>query len=136
MQEPHSPGGNRDSTLGVRTQGIVCNRTQGKRSNSIGAWARPTCWSWRVSWSGRGWGRVAAAHPGDIDTGGRHIGEYCWWMTYWLISSKTCPHPTACRQPCWDASGQRTNWVRTQLHPLADRLPKDKKAHSCLWTSP
>ena len=27
---------------------LHCN--QGKSNNLIGAWARPTCWSWRVSW--------------------------------------------------------------------------------------
>ena len=43
----------------------------------------------------------------------------------WLISTKTWPHPTAYKCPCWDASGQTTNWVGTQPYSSADRLPKD-----------
>ena len=29
--------------------------TQGKSSDFTEAWARPTCWSWKVSWGGREW---------------------------------------------------------------------------------
>ena len=36
-----------------RTPGLTCTGTLGKSSHVIGAWARPTCCSWRVSW-GRG----------------------------------------------------------------------------------
>ena len=63
-----------------------------------------------------GWryrGHLAAAHPEDTDTGGRHVGEHsnrstlCWQLTSWLISTKTRPHPTACRCQCRDASGQQ-----------------------------
>ena len=40
------------------------------------------------------------------------------------FGTETWPHPTACRLQCWDTSGQTTNWVGTQPHPSADRLPK------------
>ena len=40
------------------------------------------------------------------------------------FGTETCPHPTACRLQCWDASGQTTNSVGTQPHPSADRVPK------------
>ena len=72
LQELHRTGGNRDFTLQGHTQNLACTRTQGKSSNLIGAWARPTCWSWRIL--RRGWDcSVAVAYPGDIDTGRSHI---------------------------------------------------------------
>ena len=43
----------------------------------------------------------------------------------WHFGTKTWLHPTAWRLQCWDASGQAANWVGTQPHPSADRLPKD-----------
>ena len=64
--------GERDFTLKGRTQNPMCTGTQSKNVNLIGAWARPTCWSWRVSWRDR----AAMAQPGDIDIGGRDIGKY------------------------------------------------------------
>ena len=38
------------------------------------------------------------------------------WAT---ILEKSCP-----THQSWEAPGQTTNWLGTQLHPLADRLPK------------
>ena len=77
-------------------------------------------------------GRWTLAHPGDIDTGGSCFGkhlphEHCYWrLPSWLISAfKTWPYPKSCRCQCWDASDPTINWAGTQLHPLADRLPKD-----------
>ena len=59
---------------------------QGKSSNLIDAWARPSYESWRVSGRvgvgvvverGVGLGlRVAAMHSKGIDTGGRHTKEH------------------------------------------------------------
>ena len=53
-QERHRPGVNRESTLGK------CTRSHrhwgpGESSASTGAWDRPACWSWTVSFAGRGW---------------------------------------------------------------------------------
>ena len=42
LQQLYRTGGNRDSTLGGRTQGLMHYGTQGKSSDSIGAWGRPT----------------------------------------------------------------------------------------------
>ena len=99
-------------------------RTQGKSSDFIGAWARPTCGSWRVSSGGRGelWFTVGtrkleAEVPGNI-----HQCEFSWGLPF---GTKTWPHPTACWFQHWDARGQKTNRVGTQLHPSADRLAKD-----------
>ena len=52
FQEAHRTGGNKE-----HTQNLMCVGTEVKSSYSIGAWARPTCWSWRVSQTGGG-GRV------------------------------------------------------------------------------
>lgn len=41
--------GNADFTLKGHTQSLMHMGTQGKGSNLIGSWIRPTCWSWRVS---------------------------------------------------------------------------------------
>ena len=89
-------------------------RTQGKSSNFIGTCCRPTCWSYRVSWGGRGqlWlteemrTRVAEV-----------LGH-----THWCELS--------CRPPHWHqatASGMsqaNNNRVGTQPHSSGDRLPK------------
>ena len=95
----------------------------GQSSDSTGAWARPTCASWRVSW-GEGIG------------GGSLWGQGHWWWTPQGIpigvsspggrqfGTETWPHPTTCRLQCWDTSGQTTNRVGTEPHPSADRLPK------------
>ena len=42
-------------------------RPRAKAVYLIGTWTRPTCWSWRVSWTGWGRGKTMA-HPGDINT--------------------------------------------------------------------
>lgn len=74
---------------------ISCIESQGKSSNLIGAWARPTCWFWSL-----------LEHPGDTDTGGSHTEEHSvpwtlllWQLTSWLISFKIWnhPQPTGCR---------------------------------------
>lgn len=59
-----------------------------------------------------------------LDTAaGKH---YCGILPL-LSSLRTQPYasPMACRCQCWDASGQATNWVGRQPHPLADRLTQD-----------
>ena len=69
------------------TQNLTRTRTQGKSSNLIDAWARPSYESWRVSgrvgvgvggWKGGvGLGlRVAAVHSKGTDTSGRHTSEH------------------------------------------------------------
>ena len=101
----------------------VCTGTQRKSSDFIGAWARPTCCSWRVSWGGGG-------------SYGSLWGQGHWWWRYWGVligmsspgghhfDTKTWLHPIACRLQCWDTSGQTTNRVGKEPHPSADRLPK------------
>ena len=41
-----------DSTLEGRTQGFTCTGARDKAVAPQGAWARPTCRSWRVRWWG------------------------------------------------------------------------------------
>ena len=98
--------------------------TQGKSSDFIGPWTRPTCWSWRVSWAGGGvgcgslwgqghsWWRYQGVLIGLGFSGGCHFVTKMW------------RHPTICRIQCWDASGQTTNRAGAQHHPSSDRLPK------------
>ena len=128
MQELHRTGGSGHSTLEGLTQGLVHTRTQGKGSDFIGAWAGPTCWSWRVSWGGRVWlwlslrtWTLVVETLGSVQLcecqGGRYLA--------WVISTKTGPYPTACRLQYCDTSGQTTNRAGAQPHPSADRLPKD-----------
>ena len=115
--------GETDSTLRGCTQGLTCTRTQGKSSDPIRAWARPTCWSWRVSgeaggscgpsWGqGHWWWRYQEIFISVSAPGGCHIG------------TKTWSHETACSLRCWDTSGQTTKRAGTQPHPPAGRLPK------------
>ena len=69
---------------------------------------------------------MAVVHCRDKDTGsGRFdklIGMSPLEGRHYL--TKTWPHPTICRLQCWDTSGQTTNRVGTQPHPLADKLLK------------
>ena len=59
FQESHKTGERRNLK---GTQNLTCSGTQGKSTNLIGAWARPTCWSWRVF--GVGWGGATVAPLG------------------------------------------------------------------------
>ena len=104
----HRTGGNRNTTLGGCTQGLVCTRNQGDKA-------------------------VASQEPGpDLPAGSvvspGEVGGSCgplqgqrhWWWRYWEIligmscpaghhfDAKTWPHPTACGFQCWDASGLTT----------------------------
>ena len=74
------------------------SHTPGPRAEAViltGAWVRPTCWSWRVSWSSR-------RHSGDIETGRIHLGElllprgyWCWQEPLWNPpSSLLAPGPS------------------------------------------
>ena len=49
------------------------------------AWARPTCWSWRVSWGGR---CGCASLSGFIKAGGGNIREY---SSAWTLSGGRHP---------------------------------------------
>ena len=59
--------GNRDVTLTGHMQNLTHTRTQGKAVAFIGAWARPTYWSWKASWGG------GCHSPWICDTGDSHI---------------------------------------------------------------
>lgn len=72
FRSPIGLGEIRDLTLKGHTQNLICSGTQGKSSNLIRAYARPTCWSWRISWGGGVGGNGGS--PGGIDTGSSH----CW----------------------------------------------------------
>lgn len=73
------------------------SRTQGKSSDFIGTYIRPTCGSWRFSWGNRSQLWL---------TGHRHWWQAYWlcsttwqsWcLSYWLISTKTWSYPTSHR---------------------------------------
>ena len=68
------------------TQGLKCTRPHDKRPDFIGAWLRPICWAWRVSW----WVGMALAHCGDKDTGSGNINQQAlsWRLSF---ETKTCP---------------------------------------------
>ena len=101
----------------------MCTKTQGESSDSIGAWVRPTCWSHRVSWGGRGqlWLTVGTRTLVEEALGNIHWHELSWRLPFWHQDLA----PTACRLQCWDASGEMTNMAGTEPHPSVDRLPKD-----------
>ena len=90
-------------------------------SDSIEAWARHTCGSWRVSCKGGGqlWLTVGATIMGD--PGNIHQHQLSQRSLFW---PKTWLHPTACRLQCWDTLGQITNRVGIQPYQRVDRLPK------------
>ena len=91
-QEFHRTGGNRNSTLGGCTQGLLCTKTQGKQ------WTRKRQGQtylvvlegllWR-------WGGVAVVSCRDKDTGSSNSGEY---SLVWTLSEATIfstrPSPT------------------------------------------
>ena len=108
------------------------SHTPSKRSYLIGAWARLTCWTCRVSRRGK---RVAVAHPGHVVMSNRYSGAYSamWrqWLQSWLSSMETWPHPTACRLPTGTPQDKQRR-VGTGPYPSADQLPKDWRAHSCI----
>ena len=54
VQEMHGPGVNRESTLRKCTRFHV-HWDPGESSGATGARDRATCWSWTVSFAGRGW---------------------------------------------------------------------------------
>ena len=93
---------------------------QGQSSAFLRAWARPSCWSWRVSWGRQG--RLGLTV--GTDTGGRSAGDSS-SVRALLGCHQDLAHPNACRLWCWDTSGQTTSMVGTQPLPSADWLPKD-----------
>lgn len=106
-----SPGLGETEALKEHTQNLMRTRTQGKSSNLMEAWARPTCWSRRTSW-----GMVV-----DI-LGNIHLCELSRRLMFW--HQDLAPF-NSLRLQWQGASGQRTNWMGTQPHPSAERLPKD-----------
>lgn len=128
LQEPHRTRGNREFTL------------NGTHKVSHAPWHRAKAVMWQKPGLGlllvlerllERW-EATAAHPADTDTGGGHNGEHLatWksllqWLAYWTISSKPWPQPTACREQCWDASGQQPTGWGQEPHKSADRPLKD-----------
>ena len=102
------------------TQCLVYTKSQGQSSAFLRAWARPSCWSWRVSWGRQG--RLGLTV--GTDTGGRSAGDSS-SVRALLGCHQDLAHPNACRLWCWDPSGQTTSMVGTQPLPSADWLPKD-----------
>ena len=88
FQKSQKAEGNRASTLKEWTQNLTHSRIQGRSSNLKGAWVRPTCWSWIVSWRGR--------KQGSSPWGHRH------WQQQWGgggCSTKWTP-VLACKHHC------------------------------------
>ena len=88
--------GNRDFTLKQGTQNPTYTRTQGKSYHLMGGWARPTCWSCRVSQRSemRLWLILGRKTLGPDILKNTQLYEHSWQLPYWLISAKTWPHPT------------------------------------------
>lgn len=101
------------------THRVLCiyARTQGKSINFIGTCSRPTCWSHRVSWGGRGQLWLAGETRALV---AEVPGNTHWWEL-------------SCRPPHWHQdsfhpivsgmSQANNNRVGTQLHSSGDRLP-------------
>lgn len=68
------------------TQDLKCTRSQSKSRDFIAAWARLSCWSWKIYWGGR----VPIALFRVIKTGDRDIGgvfvylNVCWKQTSYV----------------------------------------------------
>ena len=77
--------GNRNSTLGGHAQGLTCTGTRGTISDFIGAWVAPTCWSWRVTWGGRGWLWLTVGTRTLVAEilGSTHWCELSWRLSFW-----------------------------------------------------
>ena len=71
------------------TQGLVCTRTQEKVSDFIGAWVRPSCGSWRVSWGGgmELWLTVGTRAVAAVVPGKANWCELSWRPPYWQYLS-------------------------------------------------
>ena len=116
MQDFHKNGGKRDSTRGGQTQSLVRTSTQGKGPVT----PEETEPNLPPSVGGT---------PAEAGGGyGSPQGQGHWQQQFWeVITSKSppmcCHYPyhTARRLQCWVASGQTTNWKRTQTHPPAHK---------------
>lgn len=58
-----------------------------------------------------------------LDIAGTYMNSG-WMQTFWVLGTKTCPHPTASQFRYWGVSAQTINRSGTQPHTSADRLPK------------
>jgi len=109
---PFPQNGKQKLHFGRCTQRLVCTRTLGKSRDSIEAWARPTCWSWKGP---QGKAGVAVAH-----TGGGGMGEYSLESGDCYFDTKTWPHLTACRHPVLGC-GSPNNQHSRNTGPLITR---------------
>ena len=132
--------GKHDFTLKRYTQIITCTGPKGKSSNFIGAWVRPTCWSWRVCWGALGQGGTVA-HPGVINTGGRHIGEN---PSVWILPELDIlldllgPRCGPTQQFVGSCVGIPQDKKLTRQEPSPPHISclKTSRAHSHPWTNP
>ena len=69
---------------------------------------------------------AAVTHCLGKDTGGRGTREYSlvWTVLDAVIWGQDWPHPTACRLPCWNASGQTINMAGTQKWRWSKGVPE------------
>ena len=119
MQELHTTGGNKRLHSWRAHTRFRVHWDPAQRSDSTGAWDRPTCRSWRVSWGGS---ESAVAHCGGKDTGGRGPREYDQREVAILA-----PRPGPTQQPAGSSAGMpqaKQPAGETQPLPSADRLPK------------
>ena len=116
-QELHRTGGNRDSTLGGCTQSLMHTMTQDKSSDFIGAWARSTCWSWRV--------------PGKVGSGccsllgykrswWTYLGVLIWRLTDILLGT-LAPRPGSTQQPSCSLVFTQWSWKLMSIQKLAHK---------------
>ena len=103
-QKFHRIGGNRNSTLGGLTQGLIHTRTQEKKwwtHKKLGQTYLP-----------RFGGSPVEAGVADLLWRQGHWQQWLWWMIIrvstlgsYQFLTKTWPHPKACRLQWWNASG-------------------------------
>ena len=103
-QKFHRIGGNRNSTLGGLTQGLIHTRTQEKKwwtHKKLGQTYLP-----------RFGGSPVEAGVANLLWRQGHWQQWLWWMIIrvstlgsYQFLTKTWPHPKACRLQWWNASG-------------------------------
>lgn len=114
------------------TQNLTCTGTQGKISNLIGVWVRPTCWSWRVSQRGE---RQLRLRVLGID--GIHIERHstAWTLLVVDILAHYCqdlaPLNTLYPSAGMPQAKQLTGWGHSHTHQQTGCI-KSSWAHSCL----
>ena len=104
---------------------VSCTRTQGEGSDLIGAWARATCWSWRVSWGGG----VRMRQPWLTVGTETLVVSTTEYSSIWAPSEATilAPRPGPNQKPVGSSAETSQAKQPTEQEERANRRKRDKR---------